>query len=99
MQKAGCLLGHDELIQGLADFRIRARMIQLGHIEAKGALNYVSRERIQPFAFNPDAWKENELSYVVDPWTVERLQKENKDFQAFMDRYMPDWRERRKQLK
>ena len=70
--------------QGLADFRIRARMIQLGHIEAKGALNYVSRERIQPFAFNPDAWKENELSYVVDPWTVERLQKENKDFQAFM---------------
>ena len=85
--------------QGLADFRIRARMIQLGHIEAKGALNYVSRERIQPFAFNPDAWKENELSYVVDPWTVERLQKENKDFQAFMDRYMPDWRERRKQLK
>lgn len=70
--------------QHLADFRVRARMIQLGHIEAKGALNYIDRTRIQPFAFNPDAWKESELSYVVDPWTVERLQKENKDFLAFL---------------
>ena len=70
--------------QHLADFRVRARMIQLGHIEAKGALNYINRTRIQPFAFNPDAWKENELSYVVDPWTVEKLQKENKDFLAFL---------------
>ena len=70
--------------QHLADFRVRARMIQLGHIEAKGALNYINRTRIQPFAFNPDAWKESELSYVVDPWTVERLQKENKDFLAFL---------------
>ena len=33
-------------------------MIQLGFVQAKGALNYVERKLIQPFAFNLDAWRE-----------------------------------------
>ena len=40
----------------LPHFRVRPRMIQLGYIEAKGALNYVVRDRrILPFAFDLDA--------------------------------------------
>ena len=35
-------------------FRIRARLIQLGYIEARGSLNYADRKLIQPFAF--DCW-------------------------------------------
>ncbi len=72
----------DEL--NLPHFRVRARMIQLGFIEAKGALNYVERELIQPFAFDPDAWRESEISYVIDPQTVKRLRQDNDDFARVM---------------
>ena len=51
----------------LPHFRIRARMIQLGHIEAKGALNYAEKKLIQPFAFDPEAWREEQHTFVVFP--------------------------------
>lgn len=37
----------------LPEFRIRMRMVQLGHIGAKGALNYAQKEKMEPFAFAP----------------------------------------------
>ena len=57
----------------LPHFRVRARMIQLGFIEAKGALNYVSGGLIDPFAFDLEAWKESDISFVIDPCSVDRL--------------------------
>ena len=68
----------------LPHFRVRARMLQLGYIEAKGALNYVDSHRIKPFAFDLDAWRESEISYVIDPSTIEQLQKNNADFNALV---------------
>lgn len=65
-------------------FRIRARMIQLGHIEAKGALNYAEKKLIQPFAFDTDAWREEQHTFVVDRDTVSALMLQNDDFRAVM---------------
>ena len=66
-------------------FRIRARMIQLGNIEAKGALNYVAREPTQPFAFNTDSWREEQHTFVVDETTVKNLQKKSPDLRTIME--------------
>lgn len=65
-------------------FRIRARMIQLGHIEAKGALNYAEKKLIQPFAFDTEAWREEQHTFVVDRDTVSILMHQNDDFRAVM---------------
>ena len=65
-------------------FRIRARMIQLGHIEAKGALNYAEKKLIQPFAFDVEAWREEQHTFVVDRDTVSALMRQNDDFRAVM---------------
>ena len=67
-------------------FRIRARMIQLGHIEAKGALNYAEKKLIQPFAFDTEAWREEQHTFVVDRDTVSALMRQNDDFRAVMQR-------------
>ena len=81
-EKAGKRMA-DEL--GLPHFRIRARMIQLGFTQAKGALNYVERQLIQPFAFDPDAWREEQHTFVIDPATTRLLSRSNEDFRAVMD--------------
>lgn len=36
----------------LPRFRVRARLIQMGYIAAKGALNFVDGAYIEPFAFS-----------------------------------------------
>lgn len=70
---------------GLPHFRVRARMIQLGNVHAKGSLNYVERKLIQPFAFDIDAWREDQHTFVVDRGTVNLLYRTNDDFRAIMD--------------
>lgn len=74
----------------LPHFRVRARMIQQGHMEARGALNYVNSRLIHPFAFDPNAWKENEISFVIDPGSVKQLRKECEDLQKLLasDQYI-----------
>lgn len=68
----------------LPHFRIRSRMIQLGNVEARGALNYVDRELIQPFAFDRDAWREDRYTFVVDEATVYRLRRQNPGLDELM---------------
>ena len=63
----------------LPDFRIRTRMIQMGHIEAKGALNYVQREEIRPFAFDSDSWRCDQHTFIIDEATVNSIRKSNPD--------------------
>ncbi len=69
----------------LPHFRVKARMIQLGHIQAKGALNYVDRELIQPFAFDLDAWREEEITFVVDPFTLRGMEHKSEEFHRIME--------------
>lgn len=69
----------------LPHFRIRARMIQLGYIQAKGSLNYVERKLIEPFAFDVDAWRAEVHTYVIEPATVRRLASSNDQFRAIME--------------
>ena len=69
----------------LPHFHIRARMIQLGFIEAKGALNYVERKLIRPFAFNIDSWRQSEHTYVVDKGTVYDICRNNEKLKELID--------------
>ena len=55
---------------GLPHFRVRARMIQLGHIHAKGALNYVDRYRIQPYSFDEESLRQSEHTFNIDRLTA-----------------------------
>lgn len=68
----------------LPHFRVKPRMIQLGYIAAKGALNYVDRKLITPFGFDPDSWRESEVTFVVKPGIVAGMQNKNDDFKAIM---------------
>ena len=40
---------------GVRNYQMRNRMIQLGYTAAKGALNFVDDDYIEPFAFSADA--------------------------------------------
>ena len=66
-------------------FRIRARLIQLGHIHARGALNYVDGSPIEPFDFDDEAWKEDNCTFVIDRYHSGKIYAKNKDYQALLD--------------
>ena len=68
----------------LPNFRVRTRMIQLGHIQAKGAMNYADKRPIQPFAFEPEAWRDDQHTFVIDRATTDYLQTCNNDFNKLM---------------
>ena len=68
----------------LPHFRVRARMIQLGHVAAKGALNYVEKKLIQPFAFDIEAWREEQHTFVIERDSVTTLMRESEDFNSVM---------------
>lgn len=69
----------------LPHFRLRARMIQLGHVFAKGALNYVDRSRIQPFCFEEESLRAEEHTFVIDRLTAGSLYEKNPDFKKLLD--------------
>lgn len=66
-------------------FRMRARMIQLGYLEAKGILHYVERKRIRPFAFDPDSLRAEELTFLITPAKIKNLCKECEEFRAVVN--------------
>ncbi len=66
-------------------FRLRARMIQLGHIYAKGALNYVDKTRIQPYSFDSDSLRQSEHTFNIDSGTAGCLYEKNPDFRKLMN--------------
>lgn len=69
----------------LPHFRVRARMIQLGHIHAKGALNYIDKNRIQPYSFDTDALRLEEHTFNIDRFTAGALYEKNADFRNVLD--------------
>ena len=68
----------------LPDFRIRARMIQLGHIEAKGSLNYMDDYKLEPFAFDRESWVESDITYNIREQVVKGLAERNDEFRLLM---------------
>ncbi|MBQ9023323.1 MAG: helix-turn-helix transcriptional regulator [Eubacterium sp.] len=65
-------------------FRIRARMIQLGHIHAKGAMNFADNRMIRPFVFELDAWREDKYTFVIDSGRVEYLCTKDPELRQLM---------------
>ena len=63
----------------LPKFRVRARLLQMGHIAAKGALNYVDGRYIEPFAFSTGNGEGN-TSFVIDRKDVLAIYRENESF-------------------
>lgn len=68
----------------LPDFRIRARMIQLGHIEAKGSLNYMDDCKLEPFAFDRESWVESDITYNIREQVAKGLAERNDEFRLLM---------------
>ena len=66
-------------------FRVRARMIQLGHIHAKGALNYVDRYKIQPYSFDEESLRQSEHTFNIDRLTAGDLYEKNAGFREVLD--------------
>ncbi len=62
-----------------AIFRIRARLIQMGYVEAKGALNYVDGKYIAPFAFSRRN-SEGNYTFVIDRKGIAKEYRENPAF-------------------
>ena len=86
----GCLyeiaVGRLMFALGAASFRVKARLIQLSHIHAKGAHNYVSGKRIESFDFDDDALLNPDDTYVVTAGIVAELEEKSEDFRDFVAR-------------
>ena len=67
------------------EFRIRQRMIQLGNVRARGAMNKANRKSIAPFAFDPDSWRDSEHTFVIDYVNVRGLSEKNADLRYLLD--------------
>lgn len=63
----------------LPKFRVRARLLQMGHIAAKGALNYVDGRYIEPFAFSVGNGEGN-VCFVIDRKNILAIYRENERF-------------------
>ena len=69
----------------LPEFRVRARMIQLGHIEAVGAMNYVDQKRIQPFCFDREHFLVDEHVYTINECSLQKLCNKNGRLRDLLD--------------
>ena len=70
----------------IANFRLRARLIQMGCIEAKGALNWLyGGFRVPPFAFEREACEKVEETFIIDKYTAGRLYEKNEAFRKIID--------------
>ena len=65
-------------------FRVRARLIQLGHVEARGALNYVDGAYIEPFAFRREQGA-GDATFVIDRQGVLELYEREEAFRQLLE--------------
>ena len=64
---------------------LKWRMIQMGHVHAKGSLNYVDRNRIQPYSFDEASLRQDEHTFNIDRLTAGHLYEKNTDFRKVLD--------------
>lgn len=69
---------------GLRKYRVRARLVQLGYVLAKGALNYADNRYIDPFAFSVEKGA-GDYTFVIDRKTAFAEYLGNPDFRAYLD--------------
>lgn len=65
----------------LPKFRVRARLVQMGYVAAKGALNYVDGRYIEPFAFSSSNGEGNH-SFVIDRKSLFAIYQESATFRT-----------------
>ena len=68
----------------LPKYRVRARLIQLGYVMAKGALNYVDDRYIDPFAFSVEKGT-GDYTFVIDKRDAFKEYMDNPDFRKYLD--------------
>ena len=68
----------------LPKFRVRARLIQMGYIAAKGALNFVDGAYIEPFAFSLGNGS-GDFSFVIDRRSTFFIYETNERFREAME--------------
>jgi transcriptional regulator with XRE-family HTH domain len=66
-------------------FRVRARMIQLGHLHAKGALNFIKKVELRPFDFDTDSWRCDNHTFIIDELTMLNLRNKDEQFRELLD--------------
>ena len=67
----------------LPRFRVRARLLQMGHIAAKGALNFVDGHYIEPFAFSAGNGDGN-TTFVISRKEILSIYRLNNSFRQQM---------------
>ena len=70
---------------GIPKFRIRQRMIQLGNVRARGAMNRANRREIAPFAFEPDSWRDSRHTFIIDRAKMTGLIEVNAELRGLLD--------------
>ena len=65
---------------GIANFLMRRRMIQTGHYEAKGSLNWVDGVHIEPFAFRRGSLEKAEDTFIVSEGELCGLRESSREF-------------------
>ena len=68
----------------LKKYLVRKRLIMMGYIAAKGALNYVDGRYIDAFAFSHDHSANGNDTYVINRKNTDLLYRNNKEFQKLM---------------
>ena len=81
LQAIGCALARE---YGVRNYQMRNRMIQLGYTAAKGALNFVDGNYIEPFAFSTDECRGNR-TFVISPKEVLEEYVRNEAFRDLLD--------------
>ena len=64
---------------------VRARMLQLGYVAARGILNYVDGRYILPFAFSLHEDASVNETYVIGRKQIAQLYRTDKEFRQIMD--------------
>lgn len=73
------------------DFFVRARMIQLGRVQAYGSFNWADKKRIEAYGFSATAFEdyiaddEEVITYRVDHCDVNRISKENENLRKLIE--------------
>ena len=66
-------------------FRVRARMIQLGHVHARGALNFIKKVELRPFDFDTDSWRCDHHTFIIDELTMLSLRNRDSLLKELID--------------
>ena len=83
-------LQYEKICMGIAKdynippYRVRARIIRMGRIKARGACNYLDDHFVSPFSFDHDKGSGN-YTFFIDREQFSRNYEQDKDFRCLID--------------